>query len=117
MSTFNDTSYGTHQANSALEPFRLTLLNSSGKLAYTTAGSAWTGVTADRAVSANDYVRIKYRSGTGTLRVTVDGAVTRGGALYTAASGKASATVSGSIIGYCLQTATADGDEVEMLPV
>lgn len=116
MAQFTDNAVKSFPSNTALEPHRLVLMNSSGNAAYTTAGSSYTGVTINRAVTAGDKVSVKLRGQGGTAIVCVDGAVTRGGLIYTAANGKASATVSGSAIGQALETATADGDEIEYLP-
>lgn len=54
----------------------------------------------------------------GTLELTADGAVTKGAAVYTAASGKISATAADGArcVGIALDAATADGDIIGVLP-
>lgn len=67
------------------------------------------GITLDNAASG-DPIPVLLLAGAGSVRMTASGAITLNAAVYGAASGKISATVSGNPIGWATEAATADGD-------
>lgn len=115
MATTLESNNGTHQATTALEPHRLVLVASTGKVGYAANAGQFSGSTINRAVSADDPVAVKYRSGNGKHILTASGAITRGALVYTDANGKITATVTAVLVGQALEAATADNDQIEVL--
>jgi len=89
---------------------------SSSVLAAAGATDAEIGVTSAR-VEASEHGSVILRTAQGTCPMVASGAVSAWAAVYTAASGKVSATeASGAYqIGVAMEAATADGDIIEVL--
>lgn len=70
---------------------------------------------AEYAVLQNAPVAVRLWNAGGTIHCIAAGAITAGNAVYAAALGKVEAT--GTLIkGYAMETATDDGDIIEVLP-
>lgn len=67
-------------------------------------------------VAIGEPVAVQLWGQGGTTEAVADGAIGRGVAVYGAAAGKVSTTVSGDILGYAGEAATADGDIIEIIP-
>ncbi len=78
------------------------------------AGEEHIGIT-EFAVASSALVTVRSRKSPGIHEVTAAGAFAVGAALYGAAAGKVDDVVSGSIIGYAVEAATADGDIVKVI--
>lgn len=115
MAKYTDNPYSTFRGTTALEPHRLVLVASTGKVGYAANAGQFSGSTQDRAVSADDPVKVKLRAGSGTHILTASGAITRGALVHTDANGKVTATVTAVLVGQALEAATADGDQIEVL--
>ncbi len=80
------------------------------------AGERGIGVTQQAADSGAE-VEVREWSAGGTIKMTAGAAVsTRNAALYAAAAGKVSTTVSAALLGWALDTASAAGSVIEALP-
>ncbi len=89
---------------------------SSGKAVKAGAADRYVGITQGTAAADGDEIAVRLRNGLGTVEVTAAGAITAGNTCYDAANGK----VAGSgtqIFGIALEAATADGDQIEVLPL
>lgn len=84
------------------------------ELAGLGAADPFIGVT-EYAVATGELVAVKGRHLDGFQEVTAAKAIAVGAAIYGAASGKVSDAVSGGVIGYAGEAATADGDIIGAL--
>jgi hypothetical protein len=77
------------------------------------------GTAETPAFAADNEIAVRLRSAVGTFKGIANGAVTQGVNLYTAALGKFSATATATsyLAATALETATADGDIIEMLRI
>lgn len=106
----------TAEAAEAITRYQLLYLNSTGKWAVATATSAPAiAVAADNAASGSPVCGVLL-SGDGTVKCVASAAVTLGNPVYQGASGKCSSVVSGGLIGFAMQAATADADVIEVRP-
>jgi len=65
---------------------------------------------------AGDEVAVQLWGQGGTIEAVAAGAIGRGAAVYGAAAGKVSTTISGDVLGYAGEAAAADGDIIEIIP-
>jgi len=104
------------QAGENLIAFRRVKI-SGATVVYADAGETGIGtvqaVVVDYTKNANACIRLDMQ---GTSKMTADGVVTAGAAVYPATDGKVSATVNGEPDGSALEAAGADGDIIEVLP-
>lgn len=74
------------------------------------------GTLAEKVLAVGDRASVILRSAQGSVKmVNADASLAMGVAVYGAASGKISATVSGAPIGVTLEASTAAGDVIEVL--
>jgi len=109
----------TFKAGTALEAFRRVKITdpvtSPKTIGYAGAGDQCIGVTEAYVASGADCA-IYLANAQGTRKMTASEAITGGNAIYAAANGKVAAT--GTVVeGKALETVTADGDLLEVLPV
>jgi hypothetical protein len=78
------------------------------------AGEEHIGIT-EFAAASGALVTVRSRKSPGIHEATAAGAFAVGAALYGAAAGKVDDVISGSIIGYAVEAATADGDIVRII--
>lgn len=89
---------------------------SGGKAVKAGATDRYIGITQGTAAADGDEIAVRLRNGLGTVEVTAAGAITAGNTCYDAANGKVAASGS-QIFGIALEAATADGDQIEVLPL
>ena len=109
----------TFKAGTALEAFRRVKITdpatSPKTIGYAGAGDQCIGITEAYVASGADCA-IYLANAQGTRKMTASEAITGGNAIYAAANGKVAAT--GTVVeGKALETVTADGDLLEVLPV
>lgn len=113
MTTTNETGYKTFQATAvALEQGVRVKVDSNGLISVAGETDQGIGVTTE-AVAASGYGTVKLFSAGGTFLVQTAGAVTRGAALYSAASGEVDDTGTYLIGLVALEAATSQGDMIE----
>jgi hypothetical protein len=114
MSQFVETPTKTFLATAAVAAHLRVKLSGSEVVVAGAADQA-IGVT-DRAALANgDAVAVRLGTAQGTVKMTAAGAITAGNAVYAAAGGKVAS--SGTVFcGWALETTTANGDVLEVLP-
>jgi hypothetical protein len=117
MSQFIDTNYKQFPASAAISIYARVKMASDGTISTAGLTDKEIGTAMNAAFAANDIVNVKLRTGAGTHKMIAAGAITRGAAVSTQASGKVddAATSTGYPIGTCLETATANNDIVEVL--
>ena len=119
MTTQNDNGFATFTAGEALAVNRRVKLDSTSdrQVVYADAGEDFIGLTQAAAASGAP-VSLKLETAAGTFRMTGSAAMaTKNAAVYGAADGKISNTASGRPIGFQLDTGTANGSVVEVMPV
>lgn len=82
---------------------------------YAGLGEADIGIT-EYDIATGEVGAVRLNNHTGTREITAAGAISRGAAVYPAASGKISDVVAGQRLGYAAEAATADGDIIEIIP-
>ena len=90
---------------------------SGSTVVYADKGDTGIGVVqaaVDYSEDSNATIRL---DNAGTSKMTADGAISAGGAVYPADDGKVSASIGGEAIGLATEAAAADGDIIEVLPV
>jgi hypothetical protein len=104
----------TFTAGEALAIYRRVKLSSGSgtEVEYADAGDFSIGVTQEAAASAG-LVSVKDVKDGGSQVCVASGAITVGATIYAADDGKVSASVTGMAIGYALEAALADGDQIE----
>lgn len=113
MSQYVEGPTRTFTAGGALAPF-LRVYITGGKLAAAGATTVEIGTVEREAYAANDEIAVRLRTAEGTCKMVASGEITSGAAVYAAASGKIAAT--GTVFcGNALESATADGDVIEVL--
>ncbi|MFA6148659.1 MAG: capsid cement protein [bacterium] len=86
------------------------------EVVYAGAGEAYVGIT-ERDSALGELVSVKLRNQGGTFEVAAAGAFAVGADLYGTANGQVDDVVSGAIQFTAVESATAAGDIVEVLPV
>lgn len=107
----------TMQAGEDLIAYRRVKISGS-TVVYADAGDPGIGVVqaaVDYSEDANACIRLDNTAG--SSKMTADGAITAGAAVYPADDGKISASINGESIGNALEAATADGDIIEVMPL
>jgi hypothetical protein len=92
---------------------RVTL--SSGTLALAGADAPGIGTTETPSFAASEPQTVRLWSAQGTRKVVASAAITAGAIVYAGAAGKVSAS-GNHALGRALESATADGDIIEMMP-
>jgi len=116
MATQNDIGFRTFTTAAALSAHRRVLLNSSGQINVASNDATAIGFIQHDAASS-DPATVKVGTGPGTFLAVANTAITRGDAVYPAASGKVSGTVvSGVVLGFAFEASTADLDVIEIVP-
>jgi hypothetical protein len=114
MATYNDTGYGT--VTLAADTGEFIRVTAAGAIASATQQDI--GLTTRRGDSATS-VSVAFANKTGTSKATAAGAISLGAKVYTAASGKVSATqATGSFLrGIAMSAASSANDVIEILNV
>lgn len=117
-SQFVDGSFKTLVAGEALVAFRLLTINSSGQYTLCGAGGVPLAVAQNDCANGDPASGKLINNGAGTFKVMVAAAVSAiGTRLYAAASGKLSPTGTGRCVAIALETASADGSIIEVMPI
>lgn len=103
----------TFTSAEALARYRRVKLTTGTTVSYSDAGEDFIGVT-QRDVAITTPVAVRFPQQR-TCICTAAGAVTAGAAIYGAADGKVDDAAVGIKIGYALEAALADGDEIECI--
>lgn len=118
MSQNKDTGFDSVTTSEAVTAFRSFTWSATSQTAgYTAAGGRSDGIIMQDAASGATHVPVANRSKPGTFKAMVAAACTVGDQLYCAASGKLSPTAVGAPQYVALETATADGDIIEVAPI
>lgn len=88
----------------------------AGLLVVAGAGEQGIGVVQDN-YAVGDLAAVRLNGSDGTFKVVASAAITANALVYGAASGKVSSTAVGPVIGVALEAASADGNEIEVLPI
>ena len=116
MATQNNTGFQTFITTAAISAYRRVLLDSSGQINLASNDATAIGFIQHDAASG-DPATVKLGSASGSYFGVADTAITRGDAIYPAASGKISGTVvSGTVLGYAAQASSANLDVIEIIP-
>jgi len=113
MSQFVETACRADTAAAAIDQYLR--VKTPGAVATAGATDACIG-TMDRPCNAAGPCTVRLRTAQGTCKMVASGAITKGNAVYAAASGKIAAT--GTVVeGIALETSAADDDVIEVMPV
>lgn len=117
MSQFVDGNYKTFIADEAIAVHLRVKLDSDGRVTVAGLTDKDIGTAITPAFAAGDPITVKLRTGAGTHKMVAIEAVTVGSRLYTEANGKVQDTAASTAfqIGTALETATNDGDIIEVL--
>lgn len=100
--------------NSALGPY-LRVMMSAGYLVVAGSTDLEYGTLENRVLSTDTMAAVVPANLGGTRFCVANGAITQYALVYRAAAGKISATANGAAIGIALESAAADGDQIEVL--
>lgn len=116
MSQYND-GLKAFTAGEALVKNRRVKLNGSGEAVYADADDVWIG-TAEQDASSGDHVTVRMRNCPGTRKMVAAGAITAYANVTAQDDGKIDdALTGGTTTGIALESAGADGDILEVLPI
>ncbi len=117
MSQFVETPTKGFVAGAAIGKHILVKL-SSGKLAVAALGEEFIGTLEDESFADLDIRTVRLKSAQGTIKCVASGAFSNGAVVYGRAAGKVDdiSTTSAIRVGVALETVTASGDIVEVMP-
>lgn len=118
MSQYSDGGCRTFEADEAIPVYSRVKLDADGKVTIAGLADKDIGVAMREAFAAGDEIAVKLRNAQGTLPCLASEAIAVGATVYTEASGKVQDTAQATafIFGTAVTAATADGDEIEVLP-
>jgi hypothetical protein len=122
MSQQNETGFLSVQVDGAITQYLRVKASdaTTDPITVTTAGIADDdiGVIEQAGLAAGDVVALRHRTAQGTVKMVASGAVTAGAKVYTAASGKITATwaASARLRGIALEPASGNNSVIEVLP-
>jgi len=114
MSQFVDGNTKGFTAGEALNAFCRVKLSAAGTVSYADAGEDWIGTT-EAAAASGAHVDVRLRNAAGTRKMLCAGAITYNDIVYGADDGEIDDAPTGPPVGRALETATADGDIIEVL--
>ena len=110
-----DTGARTFTAAGTIKRFATVQFGSGGTITEADATSGFVGV-ASEAAQSGDVISVWLTSKQGTSKMLAHAAITKGATLEAAAAGRVATHSSGTLIGRTLDTATAQGDIIEVVP-
>ena len=114
MSGQIDTGARTFTAAGTIKRFALVQYSSAGTITEAGAATGHVGV-ATEAAESGDIISVWLVSKQGTIKCLAHGAITKGSTLEAAADGRVTTHALGTLVGRTLDTATAQGDIIEVL--
>lgn len=117
MSQFVDGNHKTFIADEAIAVHLRVKLDSDGRVTVAGLTDKDIGTAVTPAFAAGDPISVRLRTASGTHKMVAIEAITVGSRLYTEANGKVQDTAASTSfqIGTALETASADGDIIEVL--
>lgn len=117
MSQFVDGNHKTFIADEAIAIHLRVKLDSDGRVTVAGLTDKDIGTAVTPAFAAGDPISVRLRTASGTHKMVAIEAITVGSRLYTEANGKVQDTAASTSfqIGTALETASADGDIIEVL--
>ena len=117
MSQFVNTPTKGFTAGAAIGKHILVKL-ASGKLAVAALGEEFIGTLEDESFADLDIRTVRLKSAEGTIKCVASGAFANGAVVYGRAAGKVDdiSTTSAVRVGIAMETVTASGDIVEVMP-
>jgi len=117
MSQFVDTNTRTFVADEAIAIHLRVKLDSDGRVTIAGLADKDIGTALTPAYAAGDTINVKLRTGAGTHKMVAIEALAIGAELFTEANGKVQDTAASTSfrVGVALESATADGDIIEVL--
>lgn len=106
----------TFTAGELLVKYRRVKISAANTVTYADAGEIAIGVTMQN-VASGGKVGVKLFNDGGTFCITAGEAIAAGANVYGAADGKIADTAVGPVIGQVSELASADLDDIEMIPV
>jgi hypothetical protein len=118
MAQYVENDVGPAIAGAALPRYSRCKFDGNGRLVAAGLTDRDLGTNEIDAFADGDVTNIRYRNARGTRKVIANGAITKGADIYTAASGKLSATNASTSFywGTAMEAAGQDGDIFEALP-
>jgi hypothetical protein len=117
MSQFVDGNHKTFIADEAIAIHLRVKLDSDGRVTVAGSSDRDNGTAVTPSFAAGEPISVRLQTAAGTRKMVAAGAVTAGGYVYAAASGKVSAVANGNIEGVAQESATTDGDIIEVQSV
>lgn len=115
MSQSIDGNYKTFVASGALTANRRVRLDSNGEVAYASASDTdCIGCLVNDTLAQYDLTNVRVRTANGTQKMVCSEAITKGAAVYAAASGKV-ATSGTVLVGEALEASSANNDVLEVM--
>ena len=114
MSQQVDTGTRTFTAAGTIKRFALVQYGSGGTITEGGAATGHVGV-ATEACETGDVIAVWLISKQGTIKCLAHGAITKGSTLEAAAAGRVTTHALGTLVGRTLETATTQGDIIEVL--
>lgn len=116
MSQFVETNTKSFRAGGAIGQY-LRVKLTAGLLALAGIADREIGTMESSSFASGEPKAVRLRTACGTIKMVANGAITQGANVFTAASGKISATAGSTsyLIGQALEAAGADGDVIEVL--
>lgn len=114
MSSQIDTGARTFIAAGTIKRFALVQYGSGGTITEAGAATGFVG-TATEAAESGDILSCWLSSKQGTIKCIAHGAITKGDNLEASAAGRVTSHALGTLVGRTLDTATTQGDIIEVL--
>lgn len=117
MSQYVDTNTKTFVADAAIPMYRRVKLDSDGRVTIAGLTDKDIGTAVTAALAAGDRVTVRLRTAAGTHKMVASEALDAGAAVYSESDGEVQDTAQATsfVVGTALESATADGDIIEVL--
>lgn len=119
MSGYNDAGRKGYEASAAIAQYARVVMASAGTISTAGLTDQDIGIATREAFESGDVVNVDLTSKPGTHYAIAAGSITAGAKVYTAADGKVSATAAETsfLRGRAMESASDDGDVIEILPM